>query len=146
MRLLGDRTPLLFPKRTEICYTTTRRDGRVVYCDCLENSWVHSPGGSNPSPSAIRVGCFPPGRVFFAHLPLRAIRETGLFRIRATMELPGEVKKNLTAGGAGWTDRQTTLRAFEGDVYANVSFGGSGHTLCVMFIFGRTVKYCVTHR
>ncbi len=29
-----------------------RRDGRVVYCGCLENSWVNSPGGSNPSPSA----------------------------------------------------------------------------------------------
>ena len=24
----------------------------MVYCDCLENSWVNSPGGSNPSPSA----------------------------------------------------------------------------------------------
>jgi hypothetical protein len=30
----------------------SRRDGRVVYCGCLENSWVNSPGGSNPSPSA----------------------------------------------------------------------------------------------
>ena len=28
-----------------------RRDGRVDYCGCLENSWVNSPGGSNPSPS-----------------------------------------------------------------------------------------------
>lgn len=30
------------------------KDGRVVYCGCLENSWVNSPGGSNPSPSAHR--------------------------------------------------------------------------------------------
>jgi hypothetical protein len=28
-----------------------RRDGRVDYCGCLENSWVNRPGGSNPSPS-----------------------------------------------------------------------------------------------
>src|SRR5579875_3074354 len=98
MRLLGDRTPLLFPKRTEICYTTTRRDGRVVYCDCLENSWVHSPGGSNPSPSAIREGCFPQAE-YFLRIYLCAIRETGLLSIRATIELSGEVRKNLTAGG-----------------------------------------------
>ena len=25
------------------------------YCGCLENSWVNSPGGSNPSPSAKKV-------------------------------------------------------------------------------------------
>ena len=35
-----------------------RRDGRVVYCDCLENSWVNSPGGSNPSPSVEGVTGF----------------------------------------------------------------------------------------
>jgi hypothetical protein len=34
-----------------------RRDGRVDYCGCLENSWVNSPGGSNPSPSVkVRFG------------------------------------------------------------------------------------------
>jgi hypothetical protein len=32
-----------------------RRDGRVVYCGCLENSWVNSPRGSNPFPSVARV-------------------------------------------------------------------------------------------
>ena len=34
------------------------RDGRAVYGDCLENNWVNSPGGSNPSPSAKGNGAF----------------------------------------------------------------------------------------
>ena len=34
----------------------TRRDGRVVYGGGLENHWAgNCPGGSNPSPSAIRL-------------------------------------------------------------------------------------------
>src|SRR5215468_2043150 len=35
-----------------------RRDGRVDDCGCLENSWVNSPGGSNPSPSVKRPVAF----------------------------------------------------------------------------------------
>jgi hypothetical protein len=30
----------------------------VVDCGCLENSWVNSPGGSNPSPSVKRPLAF----------------------------------------------------------------------------------------
>jgi hypothetical protein len=38
-------------KKGECMLNCRRRDGRVDYCGCLENSWVNSPGGSNPSPS-----------------------------------------------------------------------------------------------
>ncbi len=146
MRLLGDCASLLFPNHTEICYTTTRRDGRVVYCDCLENSWVHSPGGSNPSPSAFREGAFPQAGCFFAYLLLPHQRNRSL-KNQGNNGVVGGSKKESDCWWSGrrWTDKQT-LRAFEGDVYANVSFGGSGYMLCVMFIFGRTVKYCVTDR
>ena len=27
----------------------------MVYCGCLENSWVNRPGGSNPSPSVMAM-------------------------------------------------------------------------------------------
>lgn len=37
-------------------YSISRKDGGVVYRGCLENSWVNSPGGSNPSPSVYQFG------------------------------------------------------------------------------------------
>ena len=46
---------LALPFVVNLWYTNARRDGRVDYCGCLENSWVNRPGGSNPSLSASKA-------------------------------------------------------------------------------------------
>ncbi len=43
----------------------------MVDCGCLENSWVNSPGGSNPSPSVKRPLAFLVAGEFAALLILR---------------------------------------------------------------------------
>ncbi len=51
LHIFGNLFFFSLSKLVPVCYTVFRRDGRVDYCGCLENSWVNRPGGSNPSPS-----------------------------------------------------------------------------------------------
>ncbi|SRR6266705_2764027 len=51
----SDPLPIL----TLLWYSYVWKDGRVVYCGCLENSWVNCPGGSNPSPSVSEEESYP---------------------------------------------------------------------------------------
>ncbi len=105
----------------------------MVYCDCLENSWVMSPGGSNPSPSACGEAWLEGRRAKHALIP------GGIWLPETT----GSFSHHCIAAAS-------TLQRFVGVSYAGkmapLGKGKSGAIGSRGAVFGRTVKYSVTLR
>jgi hypothetical protein len=82
-----------------------RRDGRVVDCGCLENSWVNSPGGSNPSPSVKRSAAFLFAGEFAVHVILRHGLSPWVHRSQGQRSVCRMLRVVL-----GWVVNSVTLR------------------------------------
>src|SRR5437016_14609288 len=92
-----------FHFRWDLWYTNARKDGRVDYCGCLENSWVNSPGGSNPSPSVRMSSCL--GQVALRYANTRGGKAALPFYFARVSQLPhGKHWQNIQT--ANWMEHE----------------------------------------